>query len=113
MACSDCWSGYWDPMTQTHADFRELERRNRNQTVALVFVFMVLFCTLGFGLDFVIGAVRLHDGHLVGFSDSYDHCADYRFRSVTNFVLRGCSVSTGVGSCAPARARFAEAPDGT
>jgi heat shock protein HtpX len=54
-------------MTQRHADFRELERHNRHQTVALVIVFMVLFCALGLGLDFVIGAVRLHDGHLVGF----------------------------------------------
>jgi len=54
-------------MTSRHADFRELERRNRHQTVALVIVFLVLFCTLGFGLDFVIGAVRLQDGHLVGF----------------------------------------------
>jgi heat shock protein HtpX len=54
-------------MTQSHADFRELERRNRNQTAALVIVFIVLFCALGLGLDFVIGAVRLRDGHLVGF----------------------------------------------
>jgi len=54
-------------MTQRHADFRELERRNRNQTAALVIVFIVLFCALGLGLDFVIGAVRLQNGHLVGF----------------------------------------------
>src|SRR5260370_33350239 len=54
-------------MTQRRADFRELERRNRNQTVALVIVFLVLFCALGLGLDFVIGAVRLRSGHLVGF----------------------------------------------
>jgi len=54
-------------MTQRHADFRELESRNRNQTAALVIVFIVLFCALGLGLDFVIGAVRLRDGHLVGF----------------------------------------------
>jgi len=54
-------------MTQRHADFRELERRNRNQTVALVIVFLVLFCALGLGLDFVIGAVRLRSSHLVGF----------------------------------------------
>src|SRR5438132_10051039 len=54
-------------MTRNHADFRELERRNRRQTAALVLVFLVLFCALGFGLDFVIGAVRLIDGHLTGF----------------------------------------------
>jgi heat shock protein HtpX len=54
-------------MTQRHADFRKLERQNRHQTVALVIVFLVLFCALGLGLDFVIGAVRLHNGHLVGF----------------------------------------------
>jgi heat shock protein HtpX len=52
---------------QRRADFRELERRNRNQTVALVIVFLTMFCALGFGLDFVIGAVRLRDRHLVGF----------------------------------------------
>jgi heat shock protein HtpX len=54
-------------MTQSHADFRELERRNRRQTAALVFVFLVLFCALGLGLDFVTGAVQLHDGHFAGF----------------------------------------------
>jgi heat shock protein HtpX len=54
-------------MMQRHADFRELERRNRRQTGVLVFVFLVLFCGLGLGLDFVTGAVRLRDGHLVGF----------------------------------------------
>ncbi|MBV8358418.1 MAG: M48 family metallopeptidase [Deltaproteobacteria bacterium] len=54
-------------MTQRHADFRELERRNRTQTAALVIIFIVLFCALGLGLDFVIGAVRLRNGHLAGF----------------------------------------------
>jgi heat shock protein HtpX len=53
-------------MTQRHADFRELERRNRNQTVALVIVFLALFCALGLGLDFLIGAVRLRDGQMAG-----------------------------------------------
>jgi heat shock protein HtpX len=50
-----------------HADFRELERRNRHETVALVAVFLLLFCALGLGLDFLIGAVRLQEGHLAGF----------------------------------------------
>ena len=54
-------------MTARHADFRELERCNRRQTAALVLLFVVLFCALGFGLDFVIGNVRLHDSHLAGF----------------------------------------------
>src|SRR5690348_1203339 len=54
-------------MTARHADFRELERRNRRQTTALVLVFLVLFCALGAGLDFVIGSVRLRQGHIVGF----------------------------------------------
>src|SRR5689334_15631864 len=54
-------------MTQRHADFRELERRNRRQTAALVIVFLVLFCALGVGLDFVIGTVQFRDGHLTGF----------------------------------------------
>jgi heat shock protein HtpX len=54
-------------MTPRHADFRELERRNRHQTAVLVIAFLVLFCALGFGLDFVIGSVRLRDGRLAGF----------------------------------------------
>lgn len=54
-------------MTPRHADFRELERRNRRQTIALVSVFVVLFCALGLGLDFVVGDLRPRDGHLVGF----------------------------------------------
>jgi len=54
-------------MTPSHADFRDLERRNRRQTVALVVVFLLLFCALGLGLDFVVGAVRFQDGHLAGF----------------------------------------------
>jgi heat shock protein HtpX len=54
-------------MTPRQADFRALERRNRSQTIALVIVFLALFCALGLGLDFVIGAMQLRDGHLVGF----------------------------------------------
>jgi heat shock protein HtpX len=54
-------------MTNGHADFRELEQRNRHQTVALVSVFLVLFCALGLGLDFLIGVIRWQDGHLTGF----------------------------------------------
>ena len=54
-------------MTTSHAGFHELERRNRRQTIALVIVFLVLFCALGLGLDFVIGAVRLDGRQLTGF----------------------------------------------
>src|SRR5579864_7922341 len=54
-------------MAQGRSDFWELERTNRRETVALVVVFLVLFCALGFGLDFVIGTLRIIDGHLVGF----------------------------------------------
>jgi heat shock protein HtpX len=54
-------------MPPGHTDFRELERRNRRQTAALVVVFLVLFCALGLGLDFMIGAVNLRDGRLAGF----------------------------------------------
>ncbi len=50
-----------------HTDFRELERTNRRQTVLLIVVFLVLFCALGFGLDILIGAVRIVDGHPRGF----------------------------------------------
>jgi heat shock protein HtpX len=53
-------------MNTVHADFRELERRNRRETIALVLVFMILFTALGFGLDFVFGDLGLIDGHLVG-----------------------------------------------
>jgi heat shock protein HtpX len=54
-------------MPQGHADFRELERSNRRQTKLLVVVFLVLFCALGFGLDILVGALRIVDGRLVGF----------------------------------------------
>src|SRR5713101_5536750 len=54
-------------MAQGRSDFRELERTNRRETVELVVVFRVLFCALGFGLDFVIGTVRIIDGRLIGF----------------------------------------------
>src|SRR5216684_1555832 len=54
-------------MAQGRSDFRELERTNRRETVELVVVFLVLFCALGFGLDFVIGTVRIIDGRLIGF----------------------------------------------
>jgi len=53
-------------MSEGHSDFRELERRNRRETVLLVAVFLVLFTALGFGLDFVFGNLRMIDGHLVG-----------------------------------------------
>lgn len=49
------------------ADFRELESRNRRETIALVVVFLLLFSALGFGLDFVIGDVRVQQGRLAGF----------------------------------------------
>jgi heat shock protein HtpX len=54
-------------MAQGRSDFRELERTNRRETVELVAVFLVLFCALGFGLDFVIGTLRIIDGRLIGF----------------------------------------------
>ena len=53
-------------MSERHSDFRELERRNRRETVLLVAVFLVLFTALGFGLDFVFGDLRLIGGHLAG-----------------------------------------------
>ena len=42
-------------MAVAHADFRALERANRRQTVLLVVAFLVLFCALGFGLDYLAG----------------------------------------------------------
>jgi heat shock protein HtpX len=54
-------------MIRKYADFRELERRNRRETVALVGVFLLLFCALGLGFDFLIGAVWFHGGHFGGF----------------------------------------------
>jgi heat shock protein HtpX len=54
-------------MSPSYADFRELERRNRHQTFILVGVFLVLFCALGLGLDFVFGTIHLRAGHLTGF----------------------------------------------
>ena len=54
-------------MAQGRSDFWELERTNRRETAELVAVFLGLFCALGFGLDFVIGALRIVDGRLTGF----------------------------------------------
>jgi len=48
------------------ADFWAQERSNRRQTAMLVVVFL-LYGVLGFGLDFLIGALHFRDGHLVGF----------------------------------------------
>jgi heat shock protein HtpX len=54
-------------MMQGHADFRQLERINRRETVMLVAAFLVMFCALGFGLDFLVGALKIVDGRIVGF----------------------------------------------
>ena len=54
-------------MAQGRSDFWELERTNRRETAELVAVFLVLFCALGFGLDLVIGTLRIIDGRLTGF----------------------------------------------
>jgi heat shock protein HtpX len=54
-------------VTQGHADFRQLERINRRQTVMLVAAFLVVFCALGFGFDFLLGALKIVDGRVVGF----------------------------------------------
>src|SRR5260370_5994694 len=54
-------------MARARSDSRDLEGTNRRETVELVVVFLVLFCALGFGLDFVIGTVRIIDGRLIGF----------------------------------------------
>jgi heat shock protein HtpX len=54
-------------MPKTYADFRALERVNRRQTVGLVVVFLILFCALGFGFDYLLGTVRIVDGNVVGF----------------------------------------------
>jgi heat shock protein HtpX len=48
-------------------DFWQLERTNRRQTAMLVAVFLVLFCALGFGLDYVVGTIRFAGGQIVGF----------------------------------------------
>jgi heat shock protein HtpX len=55
-------------MTQPrHADFRQLERINRRETVMLVAVFLILFCALGFGFDFLAGTLRITGGRISGF----------------------------------------------
>ncbi|MGH7933595.1 MAG: M48 family metallopeptidase [Candidatus Binataceae bacterium] len=53
-------------MVAGHSDFRALERTNRRETALLVVVFMVLFVALGFGLDFVVGDLRIINGGIVG-----------------------------------------------
>jgi heat shock protein HtpX len=42
-------------------DFRALERTNRRETALLVVAFLLLFTFLGFGLDLLIGTVRITD----------------------------------------------------
>jgi heat shock protein HtpX len=54
-------------MPQGHSDFRELERTNRRDTALLVAVFLVIYCALGLGLDYLVGAVRIVDGQVSGF----------------------------------------------
>jgi heat shock protein HtpX len=54
-------------MPQGHSDFRELERANRRDTAMLVAAFLVIYCALGLGLDYLVGAVRVVDGHVSGF----------------------------------------------
>ncbi len=55
-------------MAERQSDFFALQRLNRRETALLVAVFIVLFTALGFGLDFVMGDLRLGDaGQLIGF----------------------------------------------
>jgi heat shock protein HtpX len=49
------------------ADFWAQERTNRRQTAIMVLAFLVLYCVLGFGLDFLVGSLRFRDGSLQGF----------------------------------------------
>jgi len=53
-------------MAEPHDSFRELERKNRRETVLLVVVFLILFTALGCGLDFVFGNLRVIDGRITG-----------------------------------------------
>ena len=53
-------------MAEPHDSFRELEHKNRRETVLLVVVFLILFTTLGCGLDFVFGNLRVIDGRITG-----------------------------------------------
>ena len=48
-------------------DFWAQERANRRQTLMLVAVFLLLYCALGLGLDFLVGTLRLRGGSLRGF----------------------------------------------
>lgn len=49
------------------ADFWAQERANRRQTAMLIAIFLLLYCALGLGLDFLIGALQFRDGSLRGF----------------------------------------------
>jgi len=49
------------------ADFWAEEKANRRQTLILIAVFLLLYCALGLGLDFLSGTLRLDNGALVGF----------------------------------------------
>jgi heat shock protein HtpX len=54
-------------MAAARTDFWELERCNRRETAMLVVVFVALFTTLGFGLDFIFHNLAIVDGSLTGF----------------------------------------------
>lgn len=54
-------------MQPGYGGFRELERVNRRETALLVVVFLAPFCALGFGLDIVVGTVRIAGGRITGF----------------------------------------------
>src|SRR5580704_16540225 len=49
------------------ADFWAQERANRRQTRMMVAVFLLLYCVLRLGLDFLLGTLRFQDGSLRGF----------------------------------------------
>jgi heat shock protein HtpX len=49
------------------ADFWAQERANRRRTRMMVAVFLLLYCVLGLGLDFLLGTLRFQDGSLRGF----------------------------------------------
>ncbi|HUO03915.1 MAG TPA: M48 family metallopeptidase [Candidatus Binataceae bacterium] len=49
------------------SDFRALEAKNRRQTAVLVAVFVVLYGTLGFGLDLVMRNIVVVNGQFFGF----------------------------------------------
>ena len=87
------------------ADFWTQERTNRRQTVMLVAVFLTLYCALGLGLDFLIGALRFSNGSLRGFPIVTLAALAIGLIQAAASILRRSGIDSGFSACETAAAR--------